>query len=222
VQHPWDVFHPPSELSRVFERAPGVRIADTTGDLFALACGGTGQSSLEVAYELPDGKPFLEATVVRVRNGISVNYAEAYMRRRDPESMVVADALPSDKPRFEERYGEPFAGLRAQTFDWLAGRELAVFAFRTGWRGLGQDALAVAPANAAFFPLALALLQGILPRDEIPEDFDPRVIIYVAPVFRHTYFQGKQVVVHNRGDVHEIFSYNLYPGPSAKKGVYGR
>lgn len=29
------------------------------------------------------------------------------------------------------------------------------------------------------------------------------------------------MVVHERSDVHEIFSYNLYPGPSAKKGVYG-
>ena len=30
--------------------------------------------------------------------------------------------------------------------------------------------------------------------------------------------------MHNRreaDDLHELFSYNLYPGPSAKKGVYG-
>ncbi|MCA9230550.1 MAG: DUF4914 family protein, partial [Planctomycetales bacterium] len=46
--------------------------------------------------------------------------------------------------------------------------------------------------------------------------------IYVAPPFRHSLFGGKQLVVHNRkSDVHELFSYNLYPGPSAKKGVYG-
>src|SRR5690606_24811234 len=37
-----------------------------------------------------------------------------------------------------------------------------------------------------------------------------------------THFDGKQVVVHNRTDgLHELFSYNLYPGPSAKKGIYG-
>jgi hypothetical protein len=30
------------------------------------------------------------------------------------------------------------------------------------------------------------------------------------------------VVVHNRTDkIHELYSYNLYPGPSAKKGLYG-
>src|SRR6185295_11967510 len=47
-------------------------------------------------------------------------------------------------------------------------------------------------------------------------------VIYVAPPFRHTHYDGKQVVVHNRREkVHELFAYNLYPGPSAKKGVYG-
>ena len=41
----------------------------------------------------------------------------------------------------------------------------------------------------------------------------PRAIIYVAPVFRYTHFQGKQVVALNRRDgLHELFSYNLYPG----------
>lgn len=29
-------------------------------------------------------------------------------------------------------------------------------------------------------------------------------------------------MVHNRTDkTHELYSYNLYPGPSAKKGLYG-
>lgn len=55
----------------------------------------------------------------------------------------------------------------------------------------------------------------------MPTGFSPRAIVYVAPPFRHTHFEGKQVVVHNRSEVHEILSYNLYPGPSAKKGIYG-
>lgn len=70
--------------------------------------------------------------------------------------------------------------------------------------------------------LGLAMLQGILSSKEIPEGFSPKAVIYVAPPFRHTHFNGKQVVVHNRRDgLHELFSYNLYPGPSAKKGIYG-
>lgn len=69
-----------------------------------------------------------------------------------------------------------------------------------------------------FFAAGLADLQGFIPEDEIPETFEPKAIIYLAPPFRHTHFDGKQVVVHNRlDDVHEIFSFNLYPGPSAKK-----
>src|SRR5437016_613908 len=66
------------------------------------------------------------------------------------------------------------------------------------------------------------MLQGIIPYDMIPSGFVPRAIIYVAPVFRHTHFDGRQIVVHNRrAGLHELFSYNLYPGPSAKKGIYG-
>src|SRR5690606_13433191 len=68
----------------------------------------------------------------------------------------------------------------------------------------------------------LADLQGMIPADDVPEGFCPRAIVYLAPPFRHTHCKGKQVVVHNRiGGLHEVFSLNLYPGPSAKKGIYG-
>ena len=78
----------------------------------------------------------------------------------------------------------------------------------------------VCPKQCAFFAFALAHLQGFVNAEET-EGYKPRAIIYVAPPFRHTHFEGKQVVVHNRlDDCHEVFSYNLYPGPSAKKGVY--
>ena len=43
----------------------------------------------------------------------------------------------------------------------------------------------------------------------------------MTPSFRHTAFDGAQVVIHNRLDEYqEIFATNLYPGPSAKKGIY--
>ena len=87
---------------------------------------------------------------------------------------------------------------------------------------MGCDALVIAPANAGFFALGLAQLQGIIPLSELPASYKPRAVIYVAPPFRHTHFEGKQVVAHNRTeDLHELFSFNLYPGPSAKKGIYG-
>lgn len=218
----WESFNPPADLRQALSRSPRVHVAHSPQELFDLACGAPGQDFAEVAYPLPDGTRFVEALVTRVRNGIAVNYTEAYMRRRDPDSMVIADEKPSDKPRFQERFGQEFTPLQQQTLEWLGQQELALFAFKAGWRQLGAEALAVAPANAAFFPLALALLQGMLSAEDLRQGFSPGLVIYVAPPFRHTFFQGKQVVVHRRQDsLYEIFSYNLYPGPSAKKGVYG-
>ena len=64
-------------------------------------------------------------------------------------------------------------------------------------------------------------MQGFVSIADVPEHYKPRAIIYVAPPFRHTHFDGKQVVVHNRSaELHEVWAYNLYPGPSAKKGVF--
>ena len=64
-------------------------------------------------------------------------------------------------------------------------------------------------------------MQGFTSIVDVPEHYKPRAIIFVAPPFRHTHFDGKQVVVHNRSkEMHEVWAYNLYPGPSAKKGVF--
>lgn len=82
--------------------------------------------------------------------------------------------------------------------------------------------LIIGPSNAGFFVGGLCDLQVFIDVNDLREEFAPYSIVYLAPPFRHTHFDGKQVVVHNRQEeVHEIFSYNLYPGPSAKKGIYG-
>lgn len=176
----------------------------------------------EVAYDIPNRGKVVEALVCRVRNGISANYTEPYMRRRDPDCMVIGDDLPTNKPTFKSRFSFEFEELRQQTFAWLKTQELALFTFVAGVKGKGPDVVVVAPANAGFFALGLSLLQGIHNPREIGSDFSPGAVLYVAPPFRHQVFQGKQVVVHNRRPgLHELFSYNLYPGPSAKKGIYG-
>jgi hypothetical protein len=198
-----------------------VTVANGIEDLETVACPRDGSRSTTVSYDLPDGSHVDEADVVRLSNGIGANYREAYMRRRDPECMVVADDKPSDKPRFSDRFGYEFSKLKAETFEWLAGQDLAVFAFQMGQPGLGADAMAICPVNAGFFAFGLGLLQGVVDIAYLGREFAPSTIIYVAPPFRHTHFEGKQVVVHERAEVHGIFSYNLYPGPSAKKGVYG-
>ncbi len=94
--------------------------------------------------------------------------------------------------------------------------------FATGLDTKEIPSLLVAPSNAGFFAGGLADLQKFIPAENIPEGFTPEAIIYLAPTFRHTHFNGKQMVVHNRlENLYEMFAYNLYPGPSAKKGVYG-
>jgi hypothetical protein len=199
-----------------------VSVASSIDELIDVACGGPDSDYFEVAYEVEGRGRVLEATVARVRNGVCANYTEAYMRRRDPDCMIVADDMPTDKPTVRELWGRDFAPLRDQTFAWLKSQPLVVYGFRAGQQEVATDSLIIAPANAGFFAMGLALLQGILPYDEVPSDFQPGLIIYVAPPFRHTSFDGKQAVVHNRRpDLYEMFSYNLYPGPSAKKGVYG-
>lgn len=61
---------------------------------------------------------------------------------------------------------------------------------------MGIEAVAIVPANAAFDAFGLALLKGIA---EAGPAFRPRAVIYVAPPFHHTRFDGKQIVVHKRG-----------------------
>lgn len=182
----------------------------------------------EVGYDVPGKGHIVEARVCRVRNGIAANYLEPYMRRRDPQCMVIGDQGETDKPKFADRFGKPFESVRQETFAWLKTQELAYFFFESGLKGHAMTGLAICPANAGFFALGLAMLQGIIPKERVlakGKDFFHGAVVYVAPPFRHTHFEGKQLVVHNRrhdeANLHELFSYNLYPGPSAKKGVYG-
>jgi len=212
----------PDELLDLLNSCKGYTVYDTVDQLVVAAVNGPENNEYEVKYDIPGKGEVTEAIVHRVKNGISANYTEPYMRRRDPETMVIADKLPTDKETFVHRYGYEFDSLKKETFDWLKGQELAVFLYFAGREGIGVGGIAVVPANAGFFALGLAMLQVMISTDDIPVDFSLDSMIYVAPTFRHTHFNGKQVVVHNRTDNrHEIFSYNLYPGPSAKKGLYG-
>lgn len=212
-------FHFPEELSRVVEQSPSVIVPESKEVLFELIFGNSRTDKTEVSYEV-NGELVREASVVRCRNGAVVNFTEDYMRRRDPDSMRIADDGPTDKPRFQDVYGYPFAELRKETMAWLATQELIIVPFKAGGYAYGYEAALVCPRNAAFFAFALSQLQAFVNIREV-DSFTPRSIIYVAPPFRHTHFNGKQVVVHDRSvHLHEVFSYNLYPGPSAKKGVY--
>jgi len=212
----------PLELVDLLENCNSLTVFNSTEELAAASTGGLQQDEFEVSYEVKGKGIYSEAIVHRVKNGISANYTDAYMRRRDPDTMVIADDKPTDKPLFKDRFHYEFNTLRKDTFDWLKQQDLGIFCFFAGRDGIGAGGIAVVPANAAFFAMGLSMLQQMVPVDQLSEDFKVQSVIYVAPPFRHTHFEGKQIVVHNRlEEVHELFSYNLYPGPSAKKGLYG-
>ena len=211
----------PEDLRGALAGAPSIIAPETRQQLFELCFGPTGASRFDVCYTVPGIGMYREAEVVRCKNGAAVNFAEDYMRRRDPDCMRIGDELPTDKPRFRDVYGYPFSDLRKKTMAWLGGQSLLLLPFRAGGVHFGYDALLICPANAAFFALALADMQGFRSIRDIAPGYTPRAILYAAPPFRLTHFAGRQVVVHQRSEtLHEIFAYNLYPGPSAKKGVF--
>ena len=208
------------ELTDVIENCKGVFVPTSKAELYDMVFGPEHADVYDVVFDVPGKGQIKEADVVRCKNGASVNFAEDYMRRREPDCMRIADDKPTDKKRFADVYGYKFDKLRRETMDWFKTQELILMPFNSGGNQYGYGSMLVCPKQCAFFAFALAHLQGFVSAEET-EGYKPRAIIYVAPPFRHTHFDGKQVVVHNRlDDCHEVFSYNLYPGPSAKKGVY--
>ena len=209
------------EVTAALKKCKCIAYAETKEELEEMAYGPTHTSRYDVVYPIEGNGTVKEAEVVRCKNGCVVNFMEDYMRRRDPNSMAIGDDLPSDKPRFKDRFGYEFSSLRQETLDWLSTQQVIMLPFSAGPRGHGYPSLMICPLNAAFFALSLANMQGFTSIVDVPEHYKPRAIIFVAPPFRHTHFDGKQVVVHNRSkEMHEVWAYNLYPGPSAKKGVF--
>ncbi len=217
----WDGWKIDQEVKNLLSAAPNVTVARSRGELFDLASG-KGKDVFTVEYALPDGRIVQEAVVARCKNGLAINYLDKEMRRRDPDCLVVGDDNATDKPRFRDIFKKDFAGLKKETFLWLEKQELLIAGINIGGVQTGLQGLIIAPANAGFFVGGLCDLQVFLDIKELGDKFDPSSILYLAPPFRHTHFNGRQIVVHNREKkAHEIFSYNLYPGPSAKKGMYG-
>ena len=220
----WKSLELPQDIQDLLAQSPSCIFPTSRQELLELAMQDPQDGITEVAYDIPGKGRVVEATVTQCKNALVVNYPDPAMRRRDPDCMVVADDQQTDKARYSDRFGESFDRVRGETLEWLGQQKLIVMAISLGAFDpkSGQGGLLVAPANAGFFAAGLADLQGLIPADQIPEGFKVRTTIYLAPPFRHTHFDGKQLVVHKRrSQTHEVFAYNLYPGPSAKKGVYG-
>ncbi|MBN2063598.1 MAG: DUF4914 family protein [Sedimentisphaerales bacterium] len=219
----WQDLGLPAQVKEIIAGAKSVLFPTSRQEIFDLAMGGKKQGTYDVSYPV-DGKEVLEVVVTKVRNGLTVNYVDPYLRRRDPDCSFVADSRDTDRVTYESRFGGSFEPVRGETFEWLKGQDLVVTLFNLGSMDTkaNRGGVLLAPKNAGFFIGGLADLQGFVNPLEMPADFEISSAIYLAPPFRHTHYNGRQVVVHNRLEhFHEVFSYNLYPGPSAKKGVYG-
>jgi hypothetical protein len=102
--------HSAMSVLEAAEAAGRLHLAGSVEDLVALS---TPEESLGlgrvrpdgryvVGYEVP-GRGFVpEAEVCQVRNGVSANYVEPYMRRRDPNCLVVGDRSKTDKPTYHQ------------------------------------------------------------------------------------------------------------------------
>ena len=212
----------PEEVAAIVNNCKSLIIPKSREELLELAFGGEKTDQYDVCYDVEGRGSVLEANVTRCKNGIVVNYPEDYMRKRDPHCLLIGDSLPTDKEKYVDKYKEDFSVVREETFAWLTNQDLIMMPFMSGGREFGYESILIAPANSAFFAGIMADLQYFVSGDDVRDGFTPKAIVYLAPPFRHTRFEGKQIVVHNRLDqVHEVFSYNLYPGPSAKKGIYG-
>src|SRR5687768_2717099 len=104
-QFDWRKLRLPTEVQSLLASSPKVIWASTADELAALAVGPEPHAlQCELAYDVPNKGRVVEAVVTKVRNGLSVNYPEPYMRRREPDCLFIADARPSDKPRFQDRF----------------------------------------------------------------------------------------------------------------------
>ena len=79
----------PDNISALLQDCKKLSVFNTTDDLAIAATDGEENMEFEVKYDVPGKGLYTEAIVHRVRNGISANYSEAYMRRRDPDTMVI-------------------------------------------------------------------------------------------------------------------------------------
>jgi len=89
----------PAGVDSLLQAAPSCVFAESREQLNELALGGDGADRFEVAYEASGQGRIVEAEVVRCKNGLAVNYREAYMRRRDPadpsQSVLVRELNPN-------------------------------------------------------------------------------------------------------------------------------
>ena len=93
----FDRLNLPDYILDILTHSKGVIIPRTREELISLSMGKEGNTSFNVEYEVEGKGKILETTVTKCKNGVSVNYLDDYMRRRDPDSLLIADNKPSER-----------------------------------------------------------------------------------------------------------------------------
>lgn len=122
-----NMFKVSEEVKSIFNSAPKVIVPKSRQHLLDLSTGG-GQSVFKVNYPVDGVGLVEEAVVTKCKNGVSVNYLENYMRRRDPECMLIGDNRDTDKTKYKERFNEDFDGVRQETYEWLKKTRINCYA----------------------------------------------------------------------------------------------
>ena len=134
----WTSLGLPAHVIEVLSGAPRIHVPNNREDLLDWALGretGTtnwahsnreDKGEFEVAFDVPGQGRVVEAVVTKARNGLAVNFPDPRMRRRDPDAMVIGDTMPTDKPTYQQRFGESFDQTRQKTLGWLKMQELIV------------------------------------------------------------------------------------------------
>jgi hypothetical protein len=117
----------PEEVLELIKSAPRSLFFNSPEEIFKQSMGGEDNLSYDVKYDIPGQGEVTEVKLHRVTNGLSANYTDPYMRRRDPDTMLIGDSQPTDKKKFADEYGYDFSILRSETLEWLKGREIGIF-----------------------------------------------------------------------------------------------
>ena len=66
------------DISHIIGKSKGVTVPKTRAELISIALGTPETNRFEVSYDVK-GKSITEATIVRCKNGVVVNYTDDYM-----------------------------------------------------------------------------------------------------------------------------------------------
>ena len=144
----------PDDLREALVKCQSIAYLENQEELDELVFGPTHTSQYDVVYTIAGRGRVKEAEVIRCKNGALVNFMEDYMRRRDPNSMVISDGRPTDKPRFADRFGYEFSSLRRETMDWFTTQRVIILDMNAGETSKGCDWITVCPATATILALA--------------------------------------------------------------------